>query len=1287
LGTRCENSGSEVLTPIAITTDYDGTARYPNAGYPVNASYPPTKPDIGAHEFAGIPLASGLSGTVNVGSGQTYTSLTNAGGLFEAIYNNGITGNLTALITSDLSSETGAVELMQWTGSNTLTISPSGGAARTISGTYNGPLISLNGADNATFDGLNTGGNSLIISNPNTGTSASTIKFYNDATSNTVRNCTITGSTLNTTGGIIFFSTTTGTTGTTGNDNNTINGNNITCAADGSRPLNAIYSLGTTGKTNSGNTISNNNIYNFLNKGTTSNGIQLAGFNTGWTISGNSFYETASFAPTAAVTYTPINVSVLTSTDITISGNFIGGSAPSCGTTGSVTSWTKTNAFTSTFNAINLNVGPTVGTTTSVQGNTIKNFTWGDAGASAWTAINIPTTATGNINIGTITGNTIGTTSGNGPIVVTGGAATSLVYGIYCAGTTGINTISGNTIAGINNATANSGTLAGLYYSGSTTAGSLVSGNFISGLTATGTGSTVLVYGIQIAAGATTYSNNIISLGGNSLTTIYGIYETGIINHNNNLYFNTVYIGGAPASGTNKSYALYSAVTTNTRNFRNNIFSNTRSTTGGSSLHYAAYIVTAGVTAGQTFTCDFNDYYAPGTGGVLGYYGGNKTALPIVTGVTGNDANSLVTNPLFASAGGTVAANYIPASPFLLAATGTSILNDFAGTVRSLTTPSCGAYAVSVTAPVTLTATAGTATTGSYSNLKTAFDAINAGTHQGTIEIKINGSTFEGVSAVLNASATGSSSYTSIKIYPTVTGLSITGNLAAPLIDLNGADNVIIDGRVNQSGSTTDLTISNTATASASTIRFLADATVNTVQYCTLKGSNTTAAFGTLFFSTGTTTGNITNTINNNTITSAGANLPLNAIYSAGTSTSIVNSGIFVTTNNIQDYSGASANGIYVASNSSAWTITGNRFFQTASRSISGTHRAINIVTASGVGYAINNNIIGYSSASGTGISTFTGSANLVPIEMTAAATPVSNIQGNTITAISLSTSSTLSSGSGIFSGISILAGTVNIGTSSANTIGAETGNGAIAITPSVGTPVVQGIYAASTGTVGIQNNKIGGISINGAAGIGYTFNGINSLGTAGIFTISGNIIGSTTTANSIAVGTNGTTTSGICTFNGILQAATGAATITGNTIQNCSAFGTGASVFRGISTTSTGASDISLNNILTGTLQGTGVFAGISVSAGTTVNVFRNNINNLSQSGAIATAGTLTGILLSGGTTVNTYNNFISELKAPAANIDDAIRGISVTSATASATYRVYYNTLYLNASSSTST
>ena len=54
--TQCEGSGTVVSAPIAITDDFDGQPRYPNSGYPVNPSYPPNAPDMGADEIGGIPV-------------------------------------------------------------------------------------------------------------------------------------------------------------------------------------------------------------------------------------------------------------------------------------------------------------------------------------------------------------------------------------------------------------------------------------------------------------------------------------------------------------------------------------------------------------------------------------------------------------------------------------------------------------------------------------------------------------------------------------------------------------------------------------------------------------------------------------------------------------------------------------------------------------------------------------------------------------------------------------------------------------------------------------------------------------------------------------------------------------------------------------------------------------------------------------------------------------------------------------------------------------------------------
>ena len=50
-------------------------------------------------------------------------------------------------------------------------------------------LECASGADNVTIDGLNTGGNSLTIRN--TSSTSFTIRFANDASNNTIQNCTV----------------------------------------------------------------------------------------------------------------------------------------------------------------------------------------------------------------------------------------------------------------------------------------------------------------------------------------------------------------------------------------------------------------------------------------------------------------------------------------------------------------------------------------------------------------------------------------------------------------------------------------------------------------------------------------------------------------------------------------------------------------------------------------------------------------------------------------------------------------------------------------------------------------------------------------------------------------------------------------------------------------------------------------------------------------------------------------------------------------------------------------
>jgi len=100
-------------------------------------------------------------------------------------------------------------------------------------------------------------------------------------------------------------------------------------------------------------------------------------------------------------------------------------------------------------------------------------------------------------------------------------------------------------------------------------------------------------------------------------------------------------------------------------------------------------------------------------------------------------------------------------------------------------------------AQVSVTATLGTVGPTSYSTLSQAFSAINSGTHKGAINITITGTVNEiTVTSLLNG-VTAPASYSSISIKPSgdASILMATPVANRAIIELQGADNVTIDGR------------------------------------------------------------------------------------------------------------------------------------------------------------------------------------------------------------------------------------------------------------------------------------------------------------------------------------------------------------------------------------------------------------------------------------------------------------------------------------------------------------
>jgi Calx-beta domain-containing protein len=239
-----------------------------------------------------------------VGSGQTYTSLTNPGGLFQALNASGISGNTTVNITSDLTGETGAVALNQiaevGAGGYTLTIKPSG-AARTISGSAAAlSMIKLNGADRVIFDGSLAGGTdrSLSLLYTNTGGTVVWIaaaNASNGANNNTIKNCIIASNpgTMTVVGILGGSGVTLGGPAEAPNNNNSVLNNQIF------RVQNSLYNQGNTTLDQNWN-VSNNVFGSTVVADKNSFRGMLMGNAQSFTISGNVVSGVSSTPTTAA---------------------------------------------------------------------------------------------------------------------------------------------------------------------------------------------------------------------------------------------------------------------------------------------------------------------------------------------------------------------------------------------------------------------------------------------------------------------------------------------------------------------------------------------------------------------------------------------------------------------------------------------------------------------------------------------------------------------------------------------------------------------------------------------------------------------------------------------------------------------------------------------------------------------------------------------------------------------------------------------------------------------------
>jgi hypothetical protein len=915
---------------------------------------------------------------------------------------------------------------------------------------------------------------------------------------------------------------------------------------------------------------------------------------------------------------------------------------------------------------VNLNTG-----NLTISGNTISNLT--NASNSTTTSINGYTqgiTSVSGVNL--IENNTIQyLTNANAN---NNAANLASVGGIVVTGTS-LKTVRANVISNLQNTFTNfAGHIYGVYFSGSNGTDNGVYRNFIHSLSAPNNTATAAanLHGIRNASvsGVTAnITNNIIVLQGSQTTTLYGIFDnanTGAAN----IYHNTVYIGGTAGSGAASSYALWSDGTS-TRDYRNNILVNER--TGGGGSHYAIRI------AGTTGLTINHNLYRVSVNGITGLFTSNRTTLANWQTATGQDAMSLNVDPQFALAGGTSSGNYVPSANNLVGMSGLPVNDDFLANPRVYR--NMGAFDVITLNPVEVISSVGVAQA-TYDNLTTAFARINDGTHQGDIRTIIHVSHPLVQSAVLNASGTGSANYSGVRVYPSSNTLVVSGNLSAPLIDLNGASNVAIDGRVGGKplGTSYALTLRNTntsATAGTSTIRWLNGASSDTVQFCRIEGSSTSATTGTLFFSISSApAGNNNNLIFQNLITNAGGSRPVNSIYSSGTASPSMNTANILRENELFDFFSPSiaSQGVLLDANNANWRIEGNSFYQTTSFAPTAAVGYSTIwLNSTGVnGTVIRGNFIGGSAAQAGGTAFTKTNSNSNPfygIRINAGTTTATQIDSNIIRHISW----TNSTGNNWF-GIDVAAGLVDIGVQQGNILGASgagisvttsaaaaawnlyginlAGSGNmrlmnnrlehITLTSNITGSNLWAINTASTGTLDIDNNVIANLTTATTTGtMAANLYGIYKTASSGTLNIRNNTIGSTITANSLHA--SSTSTSNTQLVYGIQNLGSGTVTMSGNTIANLTNATTHA-------TTST-----------------TGIVNGINSSSGTNL-IENNTIRDLSIANAntsLTETASVGGIVLTGATVKTVQGNTIFNLRNTRSDFAGHIHGIYFTGAT----------------------
>ncbi|MCO5249972.1 MAG: hypothetical protein M9949_00945 [Candidatus Kapabacteria bacterium] len=607
---------------------------------------------------------------VEIGSTE-YSTLSAA---FSAINNGTHTGNIVAKITGDISETSRAILNASGQGSadyTSVVIYPTG--EYKISGNQATALIELRGADDVTFDGRqNQSGTANKLTIENTSTSTSTTVIWLDsnttggggASNNTIRNINIIGGSITASYGIVMSVSTSLTGSGAGNDNNTI----AYCTFK--KLYYGIRAYGT-----SAGRMKNLKIYgNHLGSSDATETVAWYGmyiyYTDGAEIYDNTFDRLERTSTVYGLYFYYGNESKIY--DNTFSNFKSGSTLYGCYILQSPYTELYNNKIDNMSSPTTLyNIYLSSCAYSTVEDNRITNI------YNAGTMYGIYLTSSAE---STVQRNYLDN------LMNSSGAS----YGIR------INS-SGKSKA-LNNIVSNQ--TASTYSRGisfATVADGELSNNEIFGITANGS-STTGAWGIEISSTSsnTQIINNSIanirttqwSTSGTT-TNPFGISITGGTGYK--IWHNSVQLNGEQietgTSGTLSSCLMITSTAVNTIDLRNNLFSNTLEGLSGS-RSFCVYLVSTNNLNNSTM--DYNNYYAGGDYGMIGYLNSDITNLSGWQSATSRESNSM---NIFTEFNSTTNNAPVPGSQVIGKGIGLSEVEyDITGEQRSATNPTPGAY-------------------------------------------------------------------------------------------------------------------------------------------------------------------------------------------------------------------------------------------------------------------------------------------------------------------------------------------------------------------------------------------------------------------------------------------------------------------------------------------------------------------------------------------------------------------------------------------------------------------